>query len=149
QSWRSVASSIRLANSSECDIWSFSSVVLRPGASAVATQASSGDLPISRPVDDAELDRPKRGPGTSRYTELGVDVLDVGVGRLGRDGQGLTDLPDRLALGEEGQHLPLAVREARGLGPLAAPAPLPGGLQVRPGRRPVRGRGRGRLAAAW
>src|SRR5690242_11321040 len=46
--------------------------------------------------------RAGRGPG------LGVDPLDVGFGRLGRDAEGAGDLPGGCAAGDEGEHLDLA-----------------------------------------
>ena len=58
-------------------------------------------------VEQAVLQGEERGRRAGGRAGLGVDPLDVGFGRLGRDGRSLGDLARRRAAGDEGQHLDL------------------------------------------
>src|SRR5690349_13983228 len=54
----------------------------------------------------------QRGAGAGRDADLGVDMLDMVVGSLGRDRQRVGDLPGRVAAREQAQHLQLARAQA-------------------------------------
>jgi hypothetical protein len=82
--------------------------------------------------DDDVLHRPQGGSGSSRHAALGVDVLDVVVGRLRRDVQPIRDLSRRESPRDKAQHLDLAARQSAGV---LAPAGLPPTLLVVTGRR--------------
>ena len=58
-------------------------------------------------VEQAVLEGEPRGRRPRGRTGLGVDALDVGLGRLGGDGQSLSGLAGRRAPGDEGQDLDL------------------------------------------
>jgi hypothetical protein len=76
-------------------------------------------------VQQAMLHREQRGGRAGRCAGVGVDALDVGLRRLGRDAQGAGDLPGGRAAGDEGKDLDLAGGEPGGPG--APPGPvLPG-----------------------
>src|SRR5436309_3710156 len=64
-------------------------------------------------VEQPVLHGEQGGRRTGGGTDLGVDALDVGLGRLGSDSEPLGDLTGGGAAGDEGEHLHLARREAR------------------------------------
>src|SRR4051794_1686410 len=78
---------------------------------------------MSRLVDEQALAMsPRGGLATIRDAQLGEDMRDVDAGGLGRDEQGLADLVVSIALGEQAQHVDLALGEAvhTFVGPVAA-----------------------------
>jgi len=81
--------------------------------------------------EQAVLHREHRGGGTAGSVDLGVDVLDVIAGRLGRDHQSFGYLLVGQAAGEQDQDLDLAGGQACGPGQrLPAPRhPVPGRLE--------------------
>src|SRR4051794_32235974 len=62
-------------------------------AAAVVGGPTASDL--SHSLDDRVLHGPERGRGSRRNADLGVDVLDVVVGGLGRDVEAVGDLAGR------------------------------------------------------
>src|SRR2546430_14235823 len=58
-------------------------------------------------VEQAVLHGKQRGGRSGRRAGLGIDALDVGLGRLGGDGEMPGDLARRRATGDECEHLDL------------------------------------------
>ena len=74
------------------------------------------------------LDGEQGGRAPGRHPDLRVDVLDVVVGRLGRDHQPLGDLPGCQPEGEQAEHLRLAPGQA-GRERWPGMAAMPGGVE--------------------
>src|ERR671912_1555085 len=81
------------------------------GFMSLRADPSSGAGRRVRRTQDADLQREIHVLGAVRDPELLVHPLLVGVDRLGADEQLLPDLRGRVALGNEAQHVTLALRQ--------------------------------------